>query len=76
MNLGAKYLNVEKYLSVEDITNLDELSMVVYLYDWYFGVSLLQKQDIAARRLGNFFAGVEIYVFFFHLFITSMVSNR
>jgi len=24
--------------------------MVVYLYDWYYGVSLLQKQDVAARR--------------------------
>lgn len=27
--------------------------MVVYLYDWYYGVSLLQKQDVAARRIAR-----------------------
>jgi len=27
--------------------------MIVYLSDWYNGVTLLQKQDIAARRVGK-----------------------
>jgi Ca2+-binding EF-hand superfamily protein len=53
LDTAAKYCNVEKYLNPEDIANLDEIGMVVYLYDWYYGVSLLQKQDIAARRIGK-----------------------
>jgi len=27
--------------------------MIIYLTDWYYGVNLLQKQDIAARRVGK-----------------------
>jgi Ca2+-binding EF-hand superfamily protein len=53
LDTAAKYCNVEKYLNPEDIANLDEIGMVVYLYDWYYGVSLLQKQDVAARRIGK-----------------------
>jgi len=53
LDTAAKYCNVEKYLNPEDIANLDEIGMVVYLYDWYYGVSLLQKQDVAARRIGR-----------------------
>jgi len=53
LDTAAKYCNVEKYLTPEDIPNLDEIGMVVYLYDWYYGVSLLQKQDVAARRIGK-----------------------
>lgn len=53
LETAAKYCNVEKYLEPEDIANLDELGMIVYLYDWYYGVSLLQKQDVAARRIGK-----------------------
>jgi len=27
--------------------------MIVFLNDWYFGISRLQKQDVAARRIGK-----------------------
>ena len=53
LDTAAKYCNVEKYLEPTDIANLDEIGMVVYLYDWYYGVSLLQKQDVAARRIAR-----------------------
>jgi len=53
LDTAAKFCNVEKYLEPEDIANLDEIGMIVYLYDWYYGVSLLQKQDVAARRIGK-----------------------
>jgi len=53
LDTAAKYCNVEKYLNPEDISALDEIGMVVYLYDWYYGVSLLQKQDVAARRIAR-----------------------
>jgi len=53
LDTAAKYCNVEKYLEPTDIAKLDELGMVIYLYDWYYGVSLLQKQDVAARRIGR-----------------------
>ena len=53
LDVAEKYCNVEKYLKAEDIPKLDELSMVVYLTDWYNGISLLQQQDAAARRIGK-----------------------
>lgn len=53
LDTAAKYCNVEKYLQPEDIPKLDELSMIVYLSDWYYGVSLLQQQDAGARRIGK-----------------------
>jgi Ca2+-binding EF-hand superfamily protein len=53
LDLGEKYLNIEKYITNEDILLLDELSMIVYLSDWFTGVILLQKQDVAARRVGK-----------------------
>jgi len=51
--IAEKYFNVERYLKPEDVAQLDELGLTVFLYDWYFGVSLLQKQDVAARRIGK-----------------------
>jgi Ca2+-binding EF-hand superfamily protein len=53
LSLGEKYLNIEKYINAEEIQKLDELSMIVYLSDWFTGVILLQKQDVAARRVGK-----------------------
>jgi len=53
LDLGEKYLNIEKYISPEDLPKLNEISMIIYLTDWYYGVNLLQKQDIAARRVGK-----------------------
>lgn len=53
LDLGEKYLKIEKYLNASDIAKLDETAMIVYLSDWFTGVQLLQKQDIAARRVGK-----------------------
>lgn len=53
LDLGEKYLGIDKYVSAADITQMDELSIIVYLSDWFNGVVLLQKQDIAARRVGK-----------------------
>lgn len=35
--------------------------MIVYLSDWYYGVALLQKQDIAARRVGKLVVMTELH---------------
>ena len=53
LDVAAKYCNVEKYLEPTDIAKLDELGIVVYLYDWYYGIALLAKQDAGARRIGK-----------------------
>lgn len=53
LDLGEKYMNVPKYIEASDIEKMDEVGMVVYLTDWYYGVALLQKQDVAARRIGK-----------------------
>jgi Ca2+-binding EF-hand superfamily protein len=53
LELGEKYLNIEKYVSAEDIPKMDELSIIVYLSDWFNGVILLQRQDVAACRIGK-----------------------
>lgn len=53
LNTAAKYCNVERYLEPEDISKLDDLGMIVYLYDWYYGIALLAKQDAGARRIGK-----------------------
>lgn len=61
LDLGAKYCNIEKYLEVGDIPKLDEVSMIVYLSDWYYGVALLQKQDIASKRIGKLIILTELH---------------
>lgn len=61
LDIGAKYCNVEKYLEPTDIAKLDEVSMIVYLSDWYYGVALLQKQDIAAKRIGKLVIMTELH---------------
>jgi len=53
LNTAHKYCNVEKFLEPEDIHQLDDVGMIVYLYDWFMGVSMMQKQDVAARRIGK-----------------------
>lgn len=53
LDIAAKYCNVEKYLEAEDIGKLDELGMIVYLSDWYYGIALLSRQDAGARRIGK-----------------------
>lgn len=61
LNTAAKYCNVEKYLEPSDIAKLDELSMIVYLSDWYYGVSLLQQQDAGARRIGKLVVMTQLH---------------
>jgi hypothetical protein len=53
LDTAAKYCNVEKYLDPSDISKLDDIGIIVYLYDWYYGIALLAKQDAGARRIGK-----------------------
>lgn len=53
LKCGSEYFGVPEYLTPEDIGQLDAISMTIYLFDWYFGAVLLQKQDVAARRIGK-----------------------
>jgi len=46
-------LGIEKYLPAETVVKLDDVSMVIYLTDWYFGAALLMRQDVAARRIAK-----------------------
>jgi len=61
LTLGEKYLGIEKYVTAADILKLNEISMIVYLSDWYHGIFLLQKQDIAARRIGKLVNVTELH---------------
>jgi len=61
LDLGEKYLGIPKYLTIADIPKLNEVSMIVYLSDWFSGVTLLQKQDISARRIGKLVDITELH---------------
>jgi len=61
MTMAEKYCNVERYLEPEDIAKLDETSMIIYLNDWYYGIALLQKQDIAGRRVAKLVTMTELH---------------
>jgi Ca2+-binding EF-hand superfamily protein len=61
LNLGEKYINVPKYIEPSDIEKMDDVGMIVYLSDWYYGVALLQKQDVAARRVGKLIVMTELH---------------
>jgi len=61
LTLAEKYLGIEKYVTSADILKLNEISMIVYLSDWYHGIFLLQKQDIAARRIGKLVIVTELH---------------
>lgn len=61
LDVAEKFCHVEKYLTAEDIAKLDEVSMIVYLTDWYSGLALLQKQDIAAKRIGKLIVMTQLH---------------
>src|SRR5690606_9962813 len=65
LDTAAKYCNVEKYLEPSDIAKLDEVSMIVYLSDWYYGIALLQQQDVGARRIGKCMTNFKFIFNFF-----------
>ena len=69
LSIAEKYCNVARYISVDDISVLDELGMVVYIYDWYYGISLLVKQDIVRF---NFLCIMPIQAHYslFHFYFT------
>eukprot|EP01105_Mastigella_eilhardi_P022510 TRINITY_DN5543_c0_g1_i1.p1 TRINITY_DN5543_c0_g1~~TRINITY_DN5543_c0_g1_i1.p1 ORF type:complete len:1716 (-),score=541.94 TRINITY_DN5543_c0_g1_i1:60-5207(-) len=50
-NAAEKYFGLEKFLSPTDVTKLDESSMVVYVAEFYIGISNQRKIDLAARRI-------------------------
>ena len=66
--LQEKYFGLEKYLTAEDITKLDENSLVIYVSGYYYGrtqlifISLIKfslgiaeqrKLDLAGKRIGK-----------------------
>ena len=53
LELGESVANIEKFLEAEDVLKLDEISGIVYIYEWYQAISFLARQDIAARRVGQ-----------------------
>lgn len=48
---AEKYFALEKYITPEDITKLDENSMVVYVSEYYYGIAEQRKVDLAVRRV-------------------------
>eukprot|EP01114_Cavostelium_apophysatum_P006608 TRINITY_DN179_c0_g1_i1.p1 TRINITY_DN179_c0_g1~~TRINITY_DN179_c0_g1_i1.p1 ORF type:complete len:1122 (-),score=548.09 TRINITY_DN179_c0_g1_i1:91-3456(-) len=50
---AEKYIGLEKYLTPEDVTKLDENSMVVYVSEFYYGIAEQRKLDLAAKRIGK-----------------------
>jgi cofilin len=68
LSIAEKYCNVQRYISVDDISALDELGMVVYVYDWYYGISLLVQQDIVSVNI----YGLQVFVQHFVRFVTRL----
>ena len=48
---AEKYFQMEKYVTVDEFKRFDEISMVVYVSDYYYGMARERKKDRAARRL-------------------------
>eukprot|EP00211_Chloroparvula_japonica_P004956 CAMPEP_0119119142 /NCGR_PEP_ID=MMETSP1310-20130426/760_1 /TAXON_ID=464262 /ORGANISM="Genus nov. species nov., Strain RCC2339" /LENGTH=856 /DNA_ID=CAMNT_0007108559 /DNA_START=117 /DNA_END=2684 /DNA_ORIENTATION=+ len=50
---AEKYFELEKYITVDEFKRFDEVSMVVYVSDFYYGIAREKKKDRAARRIGK-----------------------
>jgi hypothetical protein len=53
IDAASKFFDLEKYVSPEDILNLDENAMMVYVSDYYYGISSLRKRDLAGRNIAK-----------------------
>jgi hypothetical protein len=50
---AEKYFEMEKFITVEEFKKFDEISMVVYVSDYYYGMARERKKDRAARRISQ-----------------------
>jgi len=50
---AEKYFEMEKFVTVEEFKRFDEISMVVYISDYYYGMARERKKDRAARRISK-----------------------
>eukprot|EP00005_Dracoamoeba_jomungandri_P003108 CAMPEP_0174260450 /NCGR_PEP_ID=MMETSP0439-20130205/9716_1 /TAXON_ID=0 /ORGANISM="Stereomyxa ramosa, Strain Chinc5" /LENGTH=1009 /DNA_ID=CAMNT_0015344697 /DNA_START=295 /DNA_END=3324 /DNA_ORIENTATION=+ len=50
---AEKYFGLEPYLTPADLLKLDEISLVVYVSEYYYGVQEQRKMDLAAKRIGK-----------------------
>ena len=48
---AEKYFEMEKFVTVDEFKRFDEVSMVVYVSDYYYGMARERKKDRAARRI-------------------------
>lgn len=53
IDAAYKYFQLEKYLTPEDITKLDENSMVIYVSEYYYGIAEQRRIDLAAKRISK-----------------------
>jgi len=53
LETAEQYAGVQQYVEPTDIAKLDELGMIVYLSDWYHGISFMELQNNGARRIGK-----------------------
>jgi hypothetical protein len=59
MDLAWKFWELEPIFTPEEIPKLEENSMMVYVCDFYMGLSDLRKRDHAARRVSRVVAFTE-----------------
>lgn len=52
-NAAEIYFGLEKYITAEEITKLDENSLVVYVSEYYYGIAQARKLDLAAKRISK-----------------------
>jgi hypothetical protein len=50
---AAKYFGLDKYITPQEITKLDEASMVIFASEFYYGIAEQKKIDLAARRIAK-----------------------
>jgi len=50
---AEKYFGLERYVTAEEITRLDENSMFVYVSEYYVGIAEQRKLDLAAKRISK-----------------------
>lgn len=53
MDAAEKFFALEQYLAPADIPKLDDKSMLVYVSEYYSGITEQRKLDLAARRIAK-----------------------
>ncbi len=57
---AEKYFGLDQYLKPEDISKLDEKSMIVYVSEYYSGIAAQRKMDIAGRRIAKLIKNTQL----------------